>query len=240
MTPLLEVRDLDAGYEGSRVVRGIELEVAEGEIVAMLGPNGAGKTTTLRAACGLLPPMAGAIRVMGEPLPSNRPAEAARRGASLVPESRALFQGLTTRENIRLGARGRKPAAAYANAIGHFPELEPLMDRRAGLLSGGEQQMLAVARALVAEPRLLIVDEMSLGLAPMIVRRLLGILRTVRDELGAAVLFVEQYVDLALEVADRAVVLQHGVVALQAPAAALRGRREVLEMSYLGEEVELS
>ena len=234
MTTLLELHDVDAGYDRVRVVRGLNLTVDDGEVVTMLGPNGAGKTTALRTACGLLRPQGGEVVIAGRRLPSNKPCEAARRGVSLVPEARALFYGLTVRENLRLGARGKKASDAYRVALESFPELEALMGRRAGLLSGGEQQMLAMARALAARPRMLIVDEMSLGLAPMIVQRLIGMLRSLADSTGVAVLFVEQYVDLALQVSDRAIVLQHGALALEGSAEELRSRRDVIESSYLG------
>jgi branched-chain amino acid transport system ATP-binding protein len=234
MTTLLELHEVDAGYDRVRVVRGLNLTVDDGEVVTMLGPNGAGKTTALRTACGLLRPQGGEVVIAGRRLPSNKPCEAARRGVSLVPEARALFYGLTVRENLRLGARGKKVSDAYRTALETFPELEPLMGRRAGLLSGGEQQMLAMARALAARPRMLIVDEMSLGLAPMIVQRLIGMLRSLADSTGVAVLFVEQYVDLALQVSDRAIVLQHGALALEGSAEELRSRRDVIESSYLG------
>ena len=232
-TPLLDVDGLAAGYGGTPVVRDLKLYVDAGEVVALLGPNGAGKTTTMMTIAGLLPPLVGAIRLGGEPIggmPSHR---LAHRGLSLVPEGRALFFGLTVREHLKL-AGGRK-GLAERELIELLPELEKCLNRKAGVLSGGEQQMLAVGRALVMRPRILLVDEMSLGLAPVIVERLLPVLRRVADELGAAVLFVEQHVALALDLADRAYVLNHGRLALTGQAADLRERPELLRSSYLGE-----
>jgi branched-chain amino acid transport system ATP-binding protein len=205
----LAVRDLNAGYRGVPVVRELNLEVRPGEVVALLGPNGAGKTTT---------------HVL------------ARRGVALVPEGRALFPGLTVHEHLRLaGRRGRGAARPEDELLEMLPELRKCLGRKAGLLSGGEQQMLAVGRALVTRPRLLLVDEMSLGLAPVIVERLLPILRRAASELGSSVLFVEQHVALALEISDRAYILTHGRIRLEGAAAELRGRRELLAASYLGE-----
>jgi branched-chain amino acid transport system ATP-binding protein len=177
--------------------------------------------------------MAGTVTMFGQELVGTPAHLIARRGLSLVPEGRALFPGLTVSEHLRL-AGGRK-AAHQRELLEMLPELGKCLDRKAGLLSGGEQQMLAVGRALVTRPRLLLVDEMSLGLAPIVVERLLPILRRAADELGAAVLFVEQHVALALEISDRAYVLTHGRIVLEGPADELRGRKELLAASYLGE-----
>lgn len=151
---------------------------------------------------------------------------------ALVPEDRSLFFGLTARENLKLGGRGRR--IAITDVVELFPELEPLLDRRAGLLSGGEQQMLAIARALLGRPHLLMIDEMSLGLAPILVARLLPVVRKIAHETGAAVLLVEQHVHLALTVADRAYVLNRGEITLEGAGSELAGRRDLLEASYLG------
>ena len=239
----LVVRDLFAGYRGVPVVRELSLEIRPGEVVALLGPNGAGKTTTLETIAGLHRPITGTVELSGETV-SGRPAHLlARQGLALVPEGRALFPGLTVREHLRLaGGSGFRSAKVSASKSGReeellemLPELRKCLGRKAGLLSGGEQQMLALGRALVTRPRLLLVDEMSLGLAPVIVERLVPILRRAAEELGASVLFVEQHVALALEVADRAYVLTHGRIGLEGPAAELRERRELLAASYLGE-----
>jgi branched-chain amino acid transport system ATP-binding protein len=231
--PLLALEALDAGYDGSAVVRDLSLHVNAGEVVALLGPNGAGKTTTLSTIAGLLPPIAGAVRLEGADVAGVPTHKLARRGVSLVPENRALFFGMTVREHLLLAET--KGSLRREQLIELLPELEKCLDRKAGVLSGGEQQMLAVGRALVSAPRVLLVDEMSLGLAPVIVERLLPILRRVAEDLGAAVLFVEQHVSLALEVADRAYVLSHGRLVLEGKAADLRGRRDLLRTSYLGE-----
>ena len=232
----LVLKELSAGYRGVPVVRELNLEVRPGEVVALLGPNGAGKTTTLETIAGLNRPISGTVDLSGETI-SGVPAHLlARRGLALVPEGRALFPGLTVREHLRLAVgRGRRAGSHEDELLEMLPELRKCLGRKAGLLSGGEQQMLAVGRALVTRPRLLLVDEMSLGLAPVIVERLIPILRRAADELGASVLFVEQHVALALDVADRAYVLTHGRIRLQGAAAELRERRELLAASYLGE-----
>jgi len=234
---LLSVRDLSVGYDGAPVVRGVSIEVDAGEVVALLGANGAGKTTTLSAISGLLPIIAGSITLLGAPVDDRAPYKNARRGVAHVSEDRSLFSDLTVRENLRLGLSGNKSerAEGFESAVAHFPELERLMDRQAGLLSGGEQQMLAVARALASAPRLLLVDEMSLGLAPIIVERLLPIVRTVADEFGTGVLLVEQHIHLALGISDRAYLLSHGELVLEGAADELAQRRDLLEASYLGE-----
>ena len=180
--PALSVDGLAAGYFGSPVIRDINLQVAPGEVVAMLGPNGAGKTTTLETIAGLHRPMAGSISVYGKPTGDRATHLLAREGLALVPEGRALFFGLTVREH--LGLARSKDGVGQSELLEMLPELQKCLDRSAGLLSGGEQQMLAVGRALVSRPRLLLVDEMSLGLAPVIVERLLPILRRIASELG--------------------------------------------------------
>ncbi len=229
---LLTISDMSTGYNGVSVVRDLNLHVDEGEVVALLGPNGAGKTTTLLTTSALNPILSGDITVFGKSIKGRRPHLVARDGLAHVPEDRSLFFQLTVRENLRLKApRG---SAALKEALGYFPALEPLMDRRAGLLSGGEQQMLAVARALTVKPRLLMVDEMSLGLAPIIVERLLPILRDIAAKSGTGILLVEQHVHLALEVADRAYVLSHGSLVLEGTAAHLHENSQLLESSYLG------
>jgi branched-chain amino acid transport system ATP-binding protein len=229
---LLEVRGLRAGYDDVPVVRDVDLHVDAGEVVALLGPNGAGKTTTLLAVSAVLPLLGGDVLLRGRSVSGRRPHHLAREGLGHVPEDRALFFQLTVRENLRLG--GRRNRMRLDRVLELFPALGALLDRRAGLLSGGEQQMLALGRALLAAPRVLMVDEMSLGLAPIIVERLLPLLRTIAGETGCGVLLVEQHVQMALAVADRAVVMNHGEVVLSGTAGELAGERELMASSYLG------
>ncbi len=232
--PMLEVTDLTAGYFGIPAVRDVELQVARGEVVALLGPNGAGKTTTLSTVAGLLKPLSGEVLFDGEAIGGRAPERLAREGLSMVPEDRALFFDLTARENLRLATRGE--SMTVAEVLEMLPELEKCLGRRAGVLSGGEQQMLTLARGLMSRPRLLLVDEMSLGLAPVIVERLMPVLRRAAEQHGTAVLFVEQHVPQALELADRAYVMVNGRIVLEGTAADLRNRRDLLEASYLGGE----
>jgi branched-chain amino acid transport system ATP-binding protein len=229
---LLTITDMSTGYNGVAVVRELNISVDEGEVVALLGPNGAGKTTTLLTTSSLNPILSGDIKVFGKSIKGRRPHHVARDGLAHVPEDRSLFFQLTVRENLQLKAK--RGSSAFREALEYFPDLEALMDRRAGLLSGGEQQMLAVARALTLKPKLLMVDEMSLGLAPIIVERLLPVLRDIASKNGTGILLVEQHVHLALEVADRAYVLSHGSLAVEGTSAYLRDNAHLLESSYLG------
>lgn len=232
MSNVLEIRDLTAGYDGAAVIRGVSLAVGRGEVVAMLGANGAGKTTILRVISGIVRPLAGSVTVLDSDVARVSPHRIARWGVSHVTEGRGVFFGLTVAEHFRLGHRRERLDAEYA--FQHFPRLRELRDRRVGLLSGGEQQMLALARALARRPKLLLVDELSLGLAPIIVERMLPVIRRYATENDAGVLLVEQHVQLALEVADRGIAMSHGEIALEAPAAALRSDRGLLESSYFG------
>jgi branched-chain amino acid transport system ATP-binding protein len=233
---VIDIKNLSTGYGGIPVVRGLNLHVNPGEVVALLGPNGAGKTTTLLTISGILQPVSGEVNVLGSPVTGERPEKVARRGLAHVAEDRSLFFDLTVQENLRLGLTPdrAKRAVAMENALNMFPALRPLIGRRAGLLSGGEQQMLAMARGLASEPKVLLVDEMSLGLAPIIVERMLPIVREIADKTGAGVLMVEQHVGLALSVADRGYVMAHGELTMEGSAKELQANRALLEASYLG------
>jgi branched-chain amino acid transport system ATP-binding protein len=232
MTTALEVRQVSAGYHDSLVVRGVDLTVGQGEVVALLGPNGAGKTTTLRSISGTVKVRGGSISLAGQDLATVSATKRARLGIAHVPEDRGLFFGLTVAEHLRLGRRGEHLDAEVA--YGYFPVLKDMMNRRAGVLSGGEQQMLALGRALARNPSLLILDELSLGLAPVIVERLLPVIREFADSTGCGVLMVEQHVQLALGIADRAYLMAHGEISASHDARELRTDTDLVRASYLG------
>jgi branched-chain amino acid transport system ATP-binding protein len=232
MTAVLECRGLTAGYSSGAVVRDVSFELRAGTVLAVLGPNGAGKTTVLLAVAGLLPRLGGDVIVDGTALSSFRPSEANKSGVVLVPDDRALFTSLTVEENLRAATRRR--AVGNDDVVDLFPALRERWKVAAGSLSGGEQQMLAVARALVQGPRVLLIDEMSMGLAPVIVEQLLPVVRRVADETGAVVILVEQHVHLALEIADEAMVLTHGEMVLAGNADELAADFQKLEVAYLG------
>jgi branched-chain amino acid transport system ATP-binding protein len=229
--PLLEARKLSAGYGSMAVVHEIDLAVRAGEISVLVGPNGAGKSTTLLTLAGALAPLGGEVLVEGRP--TNAPLHTrAAAGLAFVPEHRSIVMELTTAENLRVAR------VDPADALELFPELEPLLRRKAGLLSGGEQQMLSLGRALARRPTVLIADELSLGLAPMIVRRLLDAVRTAAAERGIGVLLVEQHVHLALEIADHAHVMRRGVLAYSGTPEELRADAGALEDAYFANGAE--
>jgi len=232
---LLELRGVTAGYGRSLALHGVDLEVHEGEAVALLGANGAGKTTTLRVISGMIPIVAGSRSFLGRPLGRTGPGGAVRLGIAHCPEGRRIFPALTVRENLELGGAllpGREREAAIADALALFPVLAGRLGQLGGTLSGGEQQMLAIARALAARPRLLMLDEPSLGLAPLVVRQVADLLRRLR-EAGMTILLVEQNAALALSLTDRAYILENGAVALAGSAAELAGDPRV-RAAYLG------
>jgi branched-chain amino acid transport system ATP-binding protein len=234
--PLLELQDVLARYGPIRALHGVSLTVDEGEVVAILGANGAGKTTTLRAICGMVR-TAGEITFDGRTIARRSPEGIARLGIAHVPEGRGLFTELSVWENLRMGAvvRGRQKALRQDTdrILGYFPWMAKRRDQQAGTLSGGEQQMLALVRGLVSRPRLLLLDEPSLGLAPTIVRELFAIVQRLNQEEGLTVLVVEQNATIALETAARAYVLEVGKVAVSGESAELQ-RHEGVRKSYLG------
>ncbi|MDT3439993.1 MULTISPECIES: ABC transporter ATP-binding protein [unclassified Pseudofrankia] len=233
MSSALSCRDLSAGHAGRPVVHRVSLEVGTGEILAVLGPNGAGKTTTLATLAGLLPGLGGTVRLgdPGEDVSRLGPAARSRRGLVLVPDDRALFGGLTARQHLRLAAR--RGGLGLEEVLGYFPELSPRLDVAAGMLSGGEQQMLAIGRALAQRPKVLLIDELSLGLAPLVTERLLTTIRRIVIGTAASVILVEQHVALALGAADRAVVMVHGEIVMAGAAAALLDDPARLARAYL-------
>jgi branched-chain amino acid transport system ATP-binding protein len=234
--PLLELREVEARYGPIKALHGISLEVGEGEIVAVLGANGAGKTTTLRAVSGTVRKR-GQIVFDGRSIAGSKPHAIARRGIAHVPEGRGLFAELTVWENLRMGAyiRGERRTLKQeaGRVVGYFPWMDERRDQQAGTLSGGEQQMLALARALVSRPKLLMVDEPSLGLAPSVIQEFFRIVKELNASDGLTVLVVEQNATLALDAADRAYVLEVGKVATEGGSDELR-RNEAVRKSYLG------
>jgi branched-chain amino acid transport system ATP-binding protein len=222
---LLEVEGIESGYGKKTVLQGVTLRVHEGEVVTMLGHNGAGKSTTLKTILGLLPARAGQVRFAGQPWANGNPVENVRRGMALVPQGRGVFPDLTVIENLMLGAYTQRDAAANATRLREVIELFPMLDerraQRAGTLSGGQQQMVAVGMALMPRPRLMMMDEPSIGLAPVLVQRVLETARQINHRFGTAIILVEQNIKTALGVADRAYVMKSGRVVLAKPAAEL-------------------
>jgi branched-chain amino acid transport system ATP-binding protein len=233
---MLEVRGLEVAYGGIRAVKGIDLDVSGGEVVTLIGANGAGKTTTLKALSGLVRPRAGRVSYDGSDVTGLPPHELVKRGLALVPEGRGVFGRLTIEENLAMGAytrRDREVAKDYERAYGLFPRLAERRSQPAGTLSGGEQQMLAIARALMSRPRLLLLDEPSMGLAPLMVQKIFETIRSVAAE-GVTMLLVEQNAKLALETCSRGYVMETGSIALSDDARALLVNPQV-KRAYLGE-----
>jgi branched-chain amino acid transport system ATP-binding protein len=234
MTAALSCTGLAGGRGAITVFRDLDLEVQPGRVFALLGPNGAGKTTLLLTLAGLLPRQAGRVAVDGVELRSGQAGSANRAGLVLVPDDRALFTTLTAEQNLQVARRSDGPEPR--DMLDAFPALEKRWRVPAGALSGGEQQMLAMARALIQQPKVILVDEPSQGLAPLVVESLFETVRRVADEHGSAIVLVEQHVEVALDVADEAAVLQRGVIALHADAAEVRARYDELEAAYLGDD----
>jgi branched-chain amino acid transport system ATP-binding protein len=234
---LLEVKGLKVSYGGINAVKGIDLEVRQGELVTLIGANGAGKTTTLKALAGLLRPAAGGILYNGDDITARPAYELVRKGLALVPEGRGVFGRLTVEENLAMGAYSRRDPARIAADFDRVYELLPrLAERRrqlAGTLSGGEQQMLAIGRALMSRPRLLLLDEPSMGLAPMMVQKIFETIRRIAAE-GATLLLVEQNARLALEACQRGYVMESGLITCADTAARLLANPQVRQ-AYLGE-----
>ena len=232
----LEIQDLHVSYGGIRALKGVSLTVEEGQIVTLIGANGAGKSTTLRAISGLQKPQSGSIRYGSEELTGLPAKEIVRRGIIHVPEGRRVFPDMTVAENLKIGAFLRRDSAGIASDMEYvyslFPRLKERSWQLAGTLSGGEQQMLAVARALMSRPKLLMMDEPSLGLAPLVVQDIFSIIRTIRDS-GVTVLLIEQNANAALKVADHGYVLETGRITLEGGGEALRRNPEV-RAAYLG------
>ena len=234
---LLRLEQLQVSYGGIRAVKGIDIEVRQGELVCLIGANGAGKTTTLKAVTGLVRAAAGRVLYDGQDITGLRVPQIARRGLALVPEGRGVFAQLTIEEKLAMGAYARRDRAAVASDVERaftlFPRLKERRSQTAGTLSGGEQQMLAIARALMSRPRLLLLDEPSMGLAPLMVERIFEVVRAIAAE-GVTLLLVEQNARLALETSHRGYVLEGGLVSVSGEAKTLLGDPRIRE-AYLGE-----
>jgi len=229
--PLLELRDVRAAYGRIEVLHGVDLVVPKGEVVALLGPNGAGKSTTLSVITGQHVPTAGCVHIGGRHVNGARPEELARRGLCTIPEGRGVFRNLTVRENLRMASmRGVPEATVVERAVTRFPRLGERLNQVAGTMSGGEQQMLAMARGLATDPGLLLIDELSMGLAPLVVAELYEIVAGIAQE-GVSILVVEQFARTVLGVADRAVIMQHGTVVAAGVPAEIEAE---LSAAYLG------
>ncbi|MEZ4368290.1 MAG: ABC transporter ATP-binding protein [Kofleriaceae bacterium] len=236
MTALLKVEDLGVHYGGIHALRGVSFEVPQGQVVALIGANGAGKTTTLRAISGMVKASSGKVTFAGQDVTGRAPHKLVAMGLAHAPEGRGIFANLTVEENLELGAFLRRDRAAVARDRDHaltlLPRLRERLTQNAGTLSGGEQQMLAIARALLSRPRLLLLDEPSLGLAPQLVQTIFGIIRTIAAE-GTTILLVEQNAHMALGVAQHGYVLEVGTIATSGPAATLASD-DAIRRAYLG------
>jgi len=238
MTQVLEIRKLHAAYGATEVLHGIDLDVEEGKVTTLLGANGAGKTTTLRAICSFLVRKSGSITFRGERIDSRSTEQIAAFGVGHVPDGRGTFLGLTTEENLRLGCHARRDRRSVAEDLermyGYFPRLKERCAQQAGTLSGGEQQMLAIARALMGRPSLLLLDEPSFGLAPLVVKDIFAIMRRIRDEQKVSILLVEQNARIALDLADSAYLLETGRIVKSGSSAQMRND-DAVRRAYLGE-----
>jgi branched-chain amino acid transport system ATP-binding protein len=235
VTAILELRSVRAAYGLAQILEGVELAVEEGRITTLLGANGAGKTTTLRAICSMMVRVSGEIRFAGQRIDGKATEDIVRLGVAHVQEGRGTFLHLTVEENLRIGAYTRRDkgiAADFDRVYGYFPRLKERRRQQAGTLSGGEQQMLAISRALMLRPKLLLLDEPSFGLAPLMVEEIFRILRTIRDE-GVSILLVEQNAHLALELADHAYLIETGCIVMSGPADVIAGA-DAVRRAYLG------
>lgn len=238
MTRMLDIKGLHAAYGSTAVLHGIDLHVDEGRVTALLGANGAGKTTTLRAICQFQAKVTGQVQFQGASISAKSTEQIAAMGVGHVPDGRGTFTGLTTEENLRLGCHARRDRNAVVNDLermfSYFPRLKERRAQQAGTLSGGEQQMLAIARALMAKPKLLLLDEPSFGLAPLVVKDIFAIMRRIRDEEKVSILLVEQNAKIALELADTAYLLETGRIVKCGTSAELRND-DAVRRAYLGQ-----
>jgi branched-chain amino acid transport system ATP-binding protein len=237
---LLEIRHLTVSYGGIKAVKGIDMDITSGELVCLIGANGAGKTTTLKAISGLIPPSQGAIHYRGKSITRHPTHEIVRQGLALVPEGRGVFSRMTVAENLDMGAYARNDKNEIKNDLdriyGLFPRLHERRQQKAGTLSGGEQQMLAMGRALMSKPTLLLLDEPSMGLAPLMVQKIFETISAISKQ-GITILLVEQNANLALEISHRGYVMESGVITIKDSAHSLRENPQV-RAAYLGEAIE--
>jgi branched-chain amino acid transport system ATP-binding protein len=236
VTAILQLRNVDAAYGATQILEAVDLAVEERGITTLLGANGAGKTTTLRAICNMMVRVSGEIRFAGERIDNKATEEIVRRGVAHVPDGRGTFLDLTVAENLRIGAYTRRDkgvSADFDRVYGYFPRLKERRRQQAGLLSGGEQQMLAISRALMLRPKLLLLDEPSFGLAPLIVQEIFRILRNINRNEGVGMLLVEQNANIALELADHAYLIETGCIVMAGPAGII-AREDAVRRAYLG------